>query len=508
MAAVHSEPPSAAAEPMEVGGPPLPQASTAGSSDAGVAVVDPFHGRLVQSQPTASSRPRRPQAGTKRRKRRKLLSRAQATGEHAGGEANGQHGRSTARGCEDGALSTAASGAAPVAASVAAVTVVGGAAPASATAAAGGDAAAPGGDLRDADATAGASRGADHEGGVSSRPKGRRGVFEYGNYDAYYGYRYAGGGVAGACGDVLDPRLAAMDASWFRGKRCLDIGCNAGQLTMAIARTFGVESMVGVDIDAALVRRARGLIRSAAPVVSPIGTPPVRTAPTEAGGDERARSGGLSNDDFRKLLLGGGGYPISHGACYGGHQAAPQAAPQAASQHPSSPAQHADAPMLSATPRHEVRPPPPAFPHSVRFEHCNFVQDPPAPDQPGVGAAGAQYDTVSCFSTSKWVHLNFGDEGVVRLFQRVHACLRPGGRFLLEPQPWSSYRKRANLTPTISSHYRQIRMRPTDFVDFLLSEAVGFVSAERVEVPYAHGAANGFKRRPLVVFRKGLSASA
>jgi 7SK snRNA methylphosphate capping enzyme len=38
------------------------------------------------------------------------------------------------------------------------------------------------------------------------------------------------------------------------------------------------------------------------------------------------------------------------------------------------------------------------------------------------------------------VHLNGGDAGLIRLFERVHALLRPGGRFLLEPQPWRSYK--------------------------------------------------------------------
>ena len=47
---------------------------------------------------------------------------------------------------------------------------------------------------------------------------------------------------------------------------------------------------------------------------------------------------------------------------------------------------------------------------------------------------------VLCLSLTKWVHLNDGDAGLIRLFERVHALLRPGGRFLLEPQPWRSYK--------------------------------------------------------------------
>jgi 7SK snRNA methylphosphate capping enzyme len=39
------------------------------------------------------------------------------------------------------------------------------------------------------------------------------------------------------------------------------------------------------------------------------------------------------------------------------------------------------------------------------------------------------------------VHLNWGDDGLMRLFQRCHDVLAPGGLLVLEPQPWKSYRQ-------------------------------------------------------------------
>lgn len=76
-------------------------------------------------------------------------------------------------------------------------------------------------------------------------------VYNYGNYDRYYGYRnfkY-----------FDDIRLDAfkLNTKFFHGLDILDIGCNNGLITIALARDFHVKSITGIDIDKSLIRRAR-----------------------------------------------------------------------------------------------------------------------------------------------------------------------------------------------------------------------------------------------------------
>ena len=47
-----------------------------------------------------------------------------------------------------------------------------------------------------------------------------------------------------------------MEKPWFQNRQCLDIGCNEGMITLALASHFGSASMLGVDIDRKLIGRA------------------------------------------------------------------------------------------------------------------------------------------------------------------------------------------------------------------------------------------------------------
>ncbi|XP_017044300.1 probable RNA methyltransferase CG1239 [Drosophila ficusphila] len=79
--------------------------------------------------------------------------------------------------------------------------------------------------------------------------------FIYGNYKHYYGKRILDKNFHDIRLDVL-----ATQPELFRGKRLLDIGCNSGHLSIQIAKTFEVKSLVGLDIDRGLVKDAQTTI--------------------------------------------------------------------------------------------------------------------------------------------------------------------------------------------------------------------------------------------------------
>lgn len=77
------------------------------------------------------------------------------------------------------------------------------------------------------------------------------------------------------------------------------------------------------------------------------------------------------------------------------------------------------------------------FPNNVNFVQVNYV--PTSDDK--LEYQKPEYDCILCLSVTKWIHLNWGDAALKRAFRRMFLQLRPGGSLILEPQPWSSYKK-------------------------------------------------------------------
>jgi 7SK snRNA methylphosphate capping enzyme len=250
-----------------------------------------------------------------------------------------------------------------------------------------------------------------------------------------------------------------MDSSWFEGKRALDIGCNSGAVTIEIAERFRPKHIMGLDIDPSLIAKARANVICKA----------CRHQPKPGG---QSMAGGVQGDMRleHQALLSENGEPLSVSAHNGTERRLGRLDLD-----------------LSLLPDSDAEPF--AFPYNCSFRREDYCEDP---------CIDARYDAVLCLSVTKWVHYNRGDEGVKKLFSKVYRSLREGGRFILEWQEWSSYKKKKTLTPLFKANCAAIRLHPGSFRDYLVAE-VGFKSAIVLNPP--KGNSEGFQR-PLVVFEK------
>ena len=82
------------------------------------------------------------------------------------------------------------------------------------------------------------------------------------------------------------------------------------------------------------------------------------------------------------------------------------------------------------------------FPNNICFMQQDYVPD----SESSLCSVRSEHDFILALSITKWIHLNNGDDGIKRFFKKVFLNLNPGGSFLLEPQSWNSYKKKAKLT--------------------------------------------------------------
>ncbi|KAL5729105.1 hypothetical protein ACHQM5_002102 [Ranunculus cassubicifolius] len=127
----------------------------------------------------------------------------------------------------------------------------------------------------------------------------------------------------------------------------------------------------------------------------------------------------------------------------------------------------------------------------VSFQKENFVTK--------FQVEAEKYDTILCLSVTKWIHLNWGDDGLITLFTNIWKQLRPGGILVLEPQPWKSYQKNYQVSEIAMENYNSMSIYPQDFQEILLDK-IGFRTVENISesVP---GSTAGFNR-PILLFRK------
>ncbi|OAY27260.1 probable RNA methyltransferase At5g51130 isoform X2 [Manihot esculenta] len=272
---------------------------------------------------------------------------------------------------------------------------------------------------------------------INSKKRKRKDVFAFGNYRSYYGYRIGQGMDE-------DPRLKVFKREWFQGKDCLDIGCNSGIITIQIAKKFHCHRILGIDIDSDRISDAYWHLRKfvRAERVQKSGAKASIVKVTEKVNDLESCAN-PSSDEKQEIARD---------------------------------SSHSEEGDLFDI---------------VSFRKENFVQSWCQREE--------QYDTILCLSVTKWIHLNWGDDGLITLFSKIWRLLRPGGILVLEPQPWRSYENNHLVSETTSKNYQTIIFRPNCFMEILLDK-IGFRKVEDITSALS-GSKVGFDR-PIFAYHK------
>ena len=283
--------------------------------------------------------------------------------------------------------------------------------------------------------------------------------FRFGNYDKYYSFRYKD--------RFQDSRLQILNKDYFLNKDCLDIGCNDGSLTIMLAIKYFPKNILGVDIDFRLVNKAIDNLHFFEKQQS-------KTKPyVEQSKLEEVKK------IYEKMKCFPQSFQINMGV------------PNNLLNDPNMTTNENFEKDLESNENEDNqikilnR-----FPNNISFRIENFIKD---------LTINETFDTISCFSTSKWIHLNWGDTGIKRLFKKVYDSLNKDGFFILEPQEWRAYKKKKCMNDDFKKIYKLIKLRPKDFGIYLENE-LGFKLKEKI-IPDLNVKHSGFKR-PIYIYQK------
>ncbi|GAA5826784.1 hypothetical protein JCM11251_002893 [Rhodosporidiobolus azoricus] len=360
-----------------------------------------------------------------------------------------------------------------------------------------------------------------------------------GNYKSYYVRRRSAFPVATTASsgslDAPDPRLALLPANAFKGKKVLDVGCNSGLVTVEVAQRWGAAKVTGVDVDTELVRAAKGNADLAwsrqAPLPRLTSEATYLTSSSRTSRHPSAHSHTRSRSASPTRSRSRASSPVEPpSALPTAHDSSSPFLPPTLSYFPLAlPRQYGYLPSPRSLLTRYIDQPEvetvgvlrrgkrkvmpfeeKAFPENVRFRCADWVEEKVPEDEEG-------YDVILAFSITKWIHLTSLNPGLLTFFRKCFTSLLPGGRLILEPQPFSSYHKTVrNLRHSSSSSSAEVaelqanlarleegaekgwRAEEGDFERVLL-ELVGF---ERVEkLGYTGEEGTGW-RRPVEMYIK------
>lgn len=307
-----------------------------------------------------------------------------------------------------------------------------------------------------------------------------------GNYKGYYKMR-----------PESNNRLQYLSEVWFRGRSCLDIGCNDGQFCIALAESFEPAYILGIDPDFVLIDSAQSrLKRLIYAHKNSVADNKVTETISSIASDEKPKSNPVVafRSGFLPRALANktpAKRPVPLSTTGSKPDTAKSALVSTASTAANGPNISTPGPILSTNST--------TFPHNVVFKARDAFDISCTLSSQKEG----KYDIITCFSVTKWIHLNGGDSKLLEFFCRLFSLVRTGGRVVVEYQPWKSYENNKATSELTKAIFPTIQIKP-DLFEWVLTFIVGFEIEARLGPHLDH--AKGFDR-PILVLRRPASST-
>lgn len=262
---------------------------------------------------------------------------------------------------------------------------------------------------------------------------------------------------------LSDERISCLRKEWFEGKSVLDVGCNRGHITYAIARLFSPKFIIGIDIDIKMINMANRDLHLHIEDCIMKNSLEIRQ---QQAAKLKLEAG---DDNMRNYIEIPNHFPLANYIEHG--------------------------PLITEKKEEDNEGETQTFPNNIVFVEHNYVLS----RDDLLDKQKSHFDTIVCLSVTKWIHLNYRDDGLKRFFKRIYRHLNPNGLLILEAQPFDNYSRRKRLSDRLKGNYYSIKFKPDMFDAYLLSEEVGF--RQIIQETTTEHECVGFKR-PLRVFLK------
>lgn len=240
--------------------------------------------------------------------------------------------------------------------------------------------------------------------------------------------------------ELSKTRLRALnDSSLFDGCRVLDLGCGDGALLFEIAKAYKPCYLKGVDADSKLIESAAAKARAC-----------LKSGDSKNGAKED------SPPDLSWVPL-----------CFRNRCKAAITMTQVPEENQQT--------LLTRE-------------HCPHFEAENMIADIRK-------YSYDQFDTVICLSVIKWIHLNWGDAGLMRLLLKIYNSLKTNGRLILDIHSWKSYKKKKTFSSTFQYTFCTISIKPYWILDRLMK--LGFELERKIDYGYETDL-----KRPIYILKK------